>query len=70
MRARTIRTATLSLSGIADARAQALADEQLVILCDCKKKELIGGNKNAGRELAPTGKPILEQDRGSFGQPI
>lgn len=44
---------------IAAACAKAVADEQPVISCDCKKKELIGGYKNAGRELAPTGKPIL-----------
>jgi hypothetical protein len=30
-----------------------------VISVDCKKKELIGSYKNAGRELAPTGKPVL-----------
>ena len=30
-----------------------------MVSVDCKKKELIGTYKNGGRELAPTGKPIL-----------
>ena len=30
-----------------------------MISVDTKKKELIGNYKNGGRELAPTGKPIL-----------
>jgi hypothetical protein len=38
---------------------QALAAKQPLISVDTKKKELIGNYKNAGRELAPTGKPIL-----------
>jgi Rhodopirellula transposase DDE domain len=44
---------------IATASAQALAAEQPLISVDTKKKELLGSYKNAGRELAPTGKPIL-----------
>jgi Rhodopirellula transposase DDE domain len=44
---------------IAAVSAQALAAEQPLISVDTKKKELLGGYKNAGRELAPTGKPIL-----------
>jgi transposase len=44
---------------IAQVSAQALADGEPVISVDTKKKELIGSYKNAGRELAPTGQPIL-----------
>jgi transposase len=44
---------------IAEVSAQALAAGEPVISVDTKKKELIGSYKNAGRELAPTGKPIL-----------
>ena len=44
---------------IAEVSAQALAAGEPVISVDTKKKELIGNYKNAGRELAPTGKPIL-----------
>jgi len=44
---------------IAEVSAQMLAAEQPLISVDTKKKELIGSYKNAGRELAPTGKPIL-----------
>jgi Rhodopirellula transposase DDE domain len=44
---------------IAAVSAQALAAEQPLISVDTKKKELIGNYKNGGRELAPTGKPIL-----------
>jgi hypothetical protein len=44
---------------IAEVSAQALAAGEPVISVDTKKKELIGPYKNAGRELAPTGKPIL-----------
>ncbi len=38
---------------------QALADRQPVISIDCKKKELVGDFKNAGREWRPTGEPEL-----------
>jgi hypothetical protein len=34
---------------------------------DTKKKELIGNYKNAGRDLAPTGKPILVNTHGPRG---
>jgi transposase len=44
---------------IAEVSAQALADGEPVISVDTKKKELIGSYKNAGRELAATGRPIL-----------
>src|ERR1700678_1292801 len=44
---------------IAEVSAEMLAAEQPLISVDTKKKELIGSYKNAGRELAPTGKPIL-----------
>jgi transposase len=44
---------------IAQVSAQALADGEPVISVDTKKKELIGSYKNAGRELAPSGQPIL-----------
>jgi transposase len=44
---------------IAAVSAQALAAKQPLISVDTKKKELIGSYKNGGRELAPTGKPIL-----------
>jgi transposase len=44
---------------IAEVSARALADGEPVISVDTKKKELIGSYKNAGRELAPTGQPIL-----------
>jgi Rhodopirellula transposase DDE domain len=44
---------------IAAVSARALASEEPVISVDTKKKELIGNYKNAGRELAPTGRPIL-----------
>ena len=44
---------------IAAVSAEALAAEQPVISVDTKKKELIGNYRNGGRELAPTGKPIL-----------
>ena len=44
---------------IAQVSAQALAAGEPVISVDTKKKELIGNYKNAGRELAPSGKPIL-----------
>jgi Rhodopirellula transposase DDE domain len=44
---------------IAALSARALAAKQPVISVDTKKKELIGSYKNAGRELAPTGEPIL-----------
>jgi transposase len=44
---------------IAEVSAQALADGEPVISVDTKKKELIGSYKNAGRELAPSGQPIL-----------
>jgi hypothetical protein len=38
---------------------QALADRQPIISIDCKKKELVGDFKNAGREWRPTGEPEL-----------
>jgi hypothetical protein len=44
---------------IAALSAQVLAAKEPVISVDTKKKELIGSYKNAGRELAPTGEPIL-----------
>jgi Rhodopirellula transposase DDE domain len=44
---------------IAEVCGKALCDEEPVISVDTKKKELIGNYKNKGRELAPTGKPIL-----------
>ena len=45
----------------ADRRAlgAALAASEPLISVDTKKKELIGNYKNGGRELAPTGEPIL-----------
>jgi Rhodopirellula transposase DDE domain len=44
---------------IAEVSGKALAAGEPVISVDTKKKELIGSYKNAGRELRPTGKPIL-----------
>ena len=44
---------------IAEVSAAALAAGEPVISVDTKKKELVGNYKNGGRELAPTGKPIL-----------
>ena len=44
---------------IARVSAQALAAGEPLISVDTKKKELIGNYKNGGRELAPTGRPIL-----------
>ena len=44
---------------IAEVSARALAVGEPVISVDTKKKELIGNYKNGGRELAPSGKPIL-----------
>jgi hypothetical protein len=44
---------------IAAASTQALAAQQPLISVDTKKKELVGNYKNAGRELAPSGEPIL-----------
>jgi Rhodopirellula transposase DDE domain len=44
---------------IAGVSAQALQAGEPVISVDTKKKELIGNYKNAGRELAPSGRPIL-----------
>jgi hypothetical protein len=44
---------------IAQVSARAIAANEPVISVDTKKKELIGNYKNAGRELAPTGRPIL-----------
>jgi len=38
---------------------QALADRQPIISIDCKKKELVGDFKNAGREWRPKGEPEL-----------
>jgi transposase len=49
----------LQFEHIARVSAQALAAHQPLVSVDCKKKELIGTYKNGGRELAPTGKPIL-----------
>ena len=49
----------LQFEHIAKVSAQALAARQPLVSVDCKKKELIGTYKNGGRELAPTGKPIL-----------
>jgi transposase len=49
----------LQFEHIAEVSAQALAAQQPLVSVDCKKKELIGTYKNGGRELAPTGKPIL-----------
>jgi transposase len=44
---------------ITQVSAQTLAANEPLISVDTKKKELIGSYKNGGRELAPTGKPIL-----------
>jgi transposase len=44
---------------IARVSARALAASEPLISVDTKKKELIGNYKNAGRELAPKGEPIL-----------
>lgn len=44
---------------IAAVSARALRAKQPLISVDTKKKELIGKYKNGGRELAPTGTPIL-----------
>ncbi len=44
---------------IAEVSAAVVAAKEPLISVDTKKKELIGNSKNAGRELAPTGKPIL-----------
>jgi transposase len=49
----------LQFEHIAQVSAQALAAQQPLVSVDCKKKELIGTYKNGGRELAPTGTPIL-----------
>ena len=49
----------LQFEHIAKVSAQALAARQPLVSVDSKKKELIGTYKNGGRELAPTGKPIL-----------
>jgi transposase len=49
----------LQFEHIAEVSARALAAQQPLVSVDCKKKELIGTYKNGGRELAPTGKPIL-----------
>jgi transposase len=49
----------LQFEHIAEVSAQALAVQQPVVSVDCKKKELIGSYKNGGRELAPSGEPIL-----------
>jgi hypothetical protein len=38
---------------------QALEDHQPIISIDCKKKELVGDFKNAGREWRPKGEPEL-----------
>ena len=38
---------------------QALQDREPIISIDCKKKELVGDFKNAGREWRPKGKPEL-----------
>lgn len=38
---------------------QALADRQPIISIDCKKKELVGDFKNAGRQWRPKGEPEL-----------
>lgn len=39
--------------------ARTLADHQPIISIDCKKKELVGDFKNAGREWRPKGEPEL-----------
>jgi transposase len=44
---------------IARVSARALAACEPLISVDTKKKELVGNYKNAGRELAPRGEPIL-----------
>ena len=44
---------------IAEVSAAALAAGEPLISVDTKKKELVGNYKNGGRELAPTGEPIL-----------
>ena len=44
---------------IAEVSAAVVAAGEPLISVDTKKKELIGNYKNGGRELAPTGRPIL-----------
>jgi hypothetical protein len=44
---------------IAEVSGRALSAEEPVISVDTKKKALIGNYKNGGREIAPTGRPIL-----------
>jgi len=44
---------------IAEVSGRALSASEPVISVDTKKKELIGNYKNGGREIAPTGRPIL-----------
>src|SRR5207247_2188975 len=44
---------------IAEVSAAVVAAKEPLISVDTKKQELIGNSKKAGRELAPTGKPIL-----------
>jgi len=44
---------------IARVSARALEASEPLISVDTKKKELVGNYKNAGRELAPKGEPIL-----------
>jgi transposase len=44
---------------IAEVSAAVLAAGEPLISVDTKKKELVGNYKNGGRELAPTGRPIL-----------
>jgi len=44
---------------IAEVSAAVVAAGEPLISVDTKKKELIGRYKNGGRELAPTGRPIL-----------
>ena len=44
---------------IAEVSAAVVAAGEPLISVDTKKKELIGSYKNGGRELAPTGRPIL-----------
>jgi hypothetical protein len=49
----------LQFRGINTTCRQALQDREPIISIDCKKKELVGDFKNAGREWRPKGKPEL-----------
>ena len=59
MRGPIIPTATDSSSASPRCQRRRWRRGEPVISVDTKKKELIGSYKNGGRELAPTGRPIL-----------